>query len=259
MDIAGKVVVVTGAASGIGLAMASRFASDGARAVVMTDVSDRLGLVAGEVGGTPMCLDATSAEETQRLVGTVSRDIGPIDLFCANAGLLVKGGVEVPDEEWRKIVDINLMAHVYAARALLPDWTTRRSGYLLHTASAAGLLTGLPALPYAVSKHAVVALAEWLAITYREDGIRFSCLCPEAVRTPMMTEGGDEAERELGSGAMVPEEVAEVVVRGLAEESFLILPHPKVAEYERRRAADHDRWIEDMAARRMRLESGSRT
>lgn len=259
MEVAGKVVVITGAASGIGLAMASRFISGGARSVVLADVSDRLQEAASAVGGVPMRLDATSEEETRRLVEAVTADIGPVDLYCANAGLLVKGGVEVPDEQWRRAWDLNLMAHVYAARALLPGWRERGTGYLLHTASAAGLLTGLPALPYSVSKHAVVALAEWLAIRYRDDGIRFSCLCPQAVRTPMMTEGGTEAELELGAGAVSPEAVAEAVVQGLAAESFLILPHPEVAEYERRRAADHDRWIGAMAGLRSRLAAGTRS
>jgi NAD(P)-dependent dehydrogenase (short-subunit alcohol dehydrogenase family) len=258
MEVAGKVVVITGAASGIGLAMASRFVGDGARSVVMADVSDRLQEIALAVGGVPMYLDATSEKQTQHLVAAVTRDIGPIDLYCANAGLLVKGGVDVPDAQWQRAWDLNLMAHVYAARALLPGWQERGCGYLLHTASAAGLLTGIPALPYAVSKHAVVALAEWLAIQYHDRGIRFSCLCPQAVRTPMMTEGGEEAERELGASAVTPEAVAETVVRGLAAESFLILPHPEVAEYERRRTADHDSWIRAMARLRLRLEEGSR-
>jgi NAD(P)-dependent dehydrogenase (short-subunit alcohol dehydrogenase family) len=259
MQVAGKVVVITGAASGIGLAMASRFVSDGARSVVMADVSDRLREVASAVGGVPMQLDATSEEQTQRLVEAVTRDIGPIDLYCANAGLLVKGGVEVPDVQWQRAWDLNLMAHVYAARALLPGWQERGSGYLLHTASAAGLLTGLPALPYSVSKHAVVALAEWLAIRYRGDGIKFSCLCPQGVRTQMMEEGGREAERELGAGAISPEEAAETVVQGLAAESFLILTHPEVAEYEQRRAADHDRWIGGMSRLRSRLEEATQS
>jgi NAD(P)-dependent dehydrogenase (short-subunit alcohol dehydrogenase family) len=259
MQVAGKVMVITGAASGIGLAMASRFIADGARSVVMADVSDRLQEAASAVGGIPMHLDATSEEQTRHLVESVTRDIGPIDLYCANAGVLVKGGVEVPDAEWQRVWDLNLIAHVYAARALLPGWQDRGTGYLLHTASAAGLLTGLPALPYAVSKHAVVALAEWLAIRYRDDGIKFSCLCPQAVRTPMMLEGGEDAERELGASAVSPEAVAEAVVQGLAAESFLILPHPEVAEYERRRAADHDRWIGAMARLRSRLAEGIRS
>jgi NAD(P)-dependent dehydrogenase (short-subunit alcohol dehydrogenase family) len=259
MEVTGKVVVITGAASGIGLAMASRFVSDGARSVVMTDISDHLDAAASAVGGIPMQLDATSEPAVQRLVRTVIRDVGPIDLFCANAGLLVTGGVEAPNIDWQRVWDLNVMAHVYAARALLPAWLDRRAGYLLHTASAAGLLTGLPALPYAVSKHAVVALAEWMAIRYRNEGIKFSCLCPQAVRTPMMIEGGEDAELELGDGALSPELVAATVVQGLADESFLILPHPEVAEYERRRAADHDRWIGGMAKLRSRLAEGAKS
>jgi len=254
VELKGKVVIVTGGASGIGLAMCRRFLAEDARAVVMADVAPGTAEIAHELGAEPAALDVTSQAATSEVVDWAERRFGGIDLFCANAGILVTGGPEVPDQEWRRVMDVNFMAHVYAARSLLPAWVARGRGYLLHTASAAGLLTGLGALPYTVSKHAVVALAEWLAIEHRDDGVRFSCLCPQGVRTPMMEAGGPEAEAQLGPSAMSPDDVAAVAVEGLAAERFLILPHPEVERYMAGKVAERDTWIARMARLRARVQ-----
>ncbi len=174
--------------------------------------------------------------------GQTREAFGPIDLFCANAGILVGGGVEVPDPDWERMWAVNVMSHVYAARTVLPAMIERGEGYLLHTASAAGLLTQLGSAPYSVTKHAVVALAEWLSITHAADGIKVSCLCPQGVWTNMTGAPTEEADRLLSAtagrnGMLMPEEVASVVVEALADERFLVLPHPEVATFEQRRAA----------------------
>lgn len=257
MELKGSVVVVTGGASGIGLAMCRRFLAEGARVVVMADVAPATADVAREIGAEAVHLDVTSESQTRDLVGWAERQFGGIDLFCANAGILVTGGLEVNDEEWRRVMDVNFMAHLYAARSLVPAWAARGRGYLLHTASAAGLVTGIGALPYTVSKHAVVALAEWLAIEHRDEGVRFSCLCPQGVRTPMMQAGGPQAEAQLGPSAMSPDDVASVVVEGLADERFLILPHPEVDRYMQGKIADRDTWISRMASLRAKLQGAS--
>ncbi|MDQ1372763.1 MAG: hypothetical protein QOJ09_101, partial [Actinomycetota bacterium] len=185
MELRDKVVIVTGGASGIGAALCRRFAAEGARAVVVADLqADAAQVVAGEIGGTAMTTNVSVEADVHALVERTVERHGPVDLFCSNAGIAIGGGVEVPDEEWQRIWDINLMAHVYAARAVLPGMLARGEGYLLNTASAAGLLTNLGAAPYAVTKHAAVALAEWLAITHGDAGIRVSVLCPQGVRTP---------------------------------------------------------------------------
>lgn len=250
MDLGDAVVVVTGAANGIGAALSRRFALDGARAVVLAD-RDEAGLarVAADVeaaGATAIARRCDVTVESDIVaVCEAAREIGPIDLFCSNAGIGLGGGVEVPDEEWRLIIDVNVMAHVYAARAVLPAMIERGRGYLLNTASAAGLLSQIGSAPYAVTKHAAVSLAEWLAITHGHQGIGVSVLCPQAVRTDMTagSEGGGVAGVD---GMMEPDEVADAVIAGLAAEEFLILPHPQVREYIQRKAADHDRWISGM-------------
>ncbi|QGG94782.1 SDR family oxidoreductase [Actinomarinicola tropica] len=250
MDLRDRIVVITGAAHGIGAALARRFAAEGARALVLGDLDeDALGRVADDLGAgaaevvTRRC-DVAREDDVADLVAAAEA-IGPVDLVCSNAGIGIAGGVEVPDDDWRRIIDINVMAHVYAARAALPAMIERGEGYLLNTASAAGLLTQIGSAPYAVTKHAAVALAEWMAVTHGDQGIRVSVLCPQAVRTNMTagSEGGGVAGVD---GMMEPEEVADAVVAGLAEESFLILPHPEVAEYVRRKATDHDRWLAGM-------------
>jgi NAD(P)-dependent dehydrogenase (short-subunit alcohol dehydrogenase family) len=246
MKIAGKHVVVTGGASGIGRALARRFAAEGARALVVADLDgDGARQVADEIGGKSVALDVSDEPQLQALVRTAEESNGAIDLFCSNAGIGINGGVEVPDEGWMKIWGINVMSHVYAARAVLPGMIERGEGYLLNTASAAGLLTQIGSAPYAVTKHAAVALAEWLAITHGHQGIRVSVLCPQAVRTAMTAgmEGGGVAGVD---GMLEPEELADSVIEGLAEERFLILPHPVVETYMQRKAGDYDRWLRGM-------------
>ena len=249
MELGGRHAVVTGGASGIGRALCRRFAAEGARVVVADLDADGAAAVAGEIGGLAASTNVAVEADVEALVAKAEAAHGPIDLFCSNAGIAISGGVEVGNDEWQRIWDVNVMAHVYAARAVLPGMLARGEGYLLHTASAAGLLTNLGAAPYAVTKHAVVALAEWLAITHGDAGVRVSCLCPQGVRTPMLLDGagtGDEAAGMLLAGAVEPEHVAEVVVAGLRDERFLILPHPEVADYLLRKAGDHDRWLAGM-------------
>jgi NAD(P)-dependent dehydrogenase (short-subunit alcohol dehydrogenase family) len=247
MELADKHVVVTGGANGIGRAMCRRFAAEGARAIVVADLDgEGATAVASEVGGTAVRLDVSAEPDVQQLVEGAIEANGPIDLFCANAGIITPGGLDDSNETWERIWGINLMAHVYAARALIPHWVARGEGYLLHTASAAGLLTGIGQLPYSVTKHGVVSLAEWLSITYGNAGVKVSCLCPQGVRTNMLLSGGEDASNFLLPGSKAPEEVADVVVEGLGDERFLILPHPEVAEFFRRKADDYDRWLRGM-------------
>jgi NAD(P)-dependent dehydrogenase (short-subunit alcohol dehydrogenase family) len=247
MQLRDSVVVVTGGAGGIGRALCRRFAKEGARGVVVADV-DAAGAraVADEIGGHAVPADVGVEADVVRLVEAATAASGPIDLFCSNAGIAVEGGVEVPDADWRRIWDVNVQAHVYAARAVLPGMVARGRGYLLQTASAAGLLTQLGSAPYAVTKHAAVALAEWLAITYAGAGIKVSCLCPQGVRTEMLRQATGGIAEMLEATALEPEAVADAVVAGLAEERFLILPHAEVAEYFRRKAGDYDRWLRGM-------------
>jgi NAD(P)-dependent dehydrogenase (short-subunit alcohol dehydrogenase family) len=247
MDLARRVTVVTGGASGIGRALCRRFAAEGARGVVVADLDGAgAAAVAREVGGLGVAVDVGVEDDVARLVAEATEAYGGVDLFCSNAGVAAGGGVEAPDAEWDRAWRVNVLAHVYAARSVLPAMLARGEGYLLHTASAAGLLTNLGAAPYSVTKHAVVGLAEWLAVTYGDAGIRVSCLCPQGVRTPMLLGGGPGAEALLGAGALEPEEVADAVVTGLGDERLLILPHPEVAGYFAGKAADHDRWIRGM-------------
>ena len=253
MKLQNKVAVVTGGASGIGRALCRRFAAEGARGVVVADL-DAAGAaqVASETGGLAVTADVGREADIVQLAERAVAAYGAIDLFCSNAGIALEGGIETPESDWRRIWSINLMAHVYAARAVLPAMLARGDGYLLQTASAAGLLTQIGSAPYAVTKHAAVAFAEWLAITYGDRGIRVSCLCPQGVRTNMLTEAQSGAGRFLLEGALEPEQVAEAVVEGLAAERFLILPHPEVGEYFRRKADDYDRWLRGM--RRMQAK-----
>ena len=261
MELDGKVVVVTGGGNGIGRALCRRFATERAKGVVVADIAgDRARAVADELTHSSADPNAAIAVSTDvaveadvvALVRAATETYGGVDLFCANAGIAVGGGPEASDEEWQRIWSVNLMAHVYAARALLPAWLERGGGYLLHTASAAGLLTNLGALPYAVTKHAMVALAEWLSVTYGDAGIRVSCLCPQGVRTDMLFGAGPASAALLEAGAIEPDDVAEAVVAGLADERFLILPHPEVADYLRRKADDPDRWLRGMRRLRAR-------
>jgi NAD(P)-dependent dehydrogenase (short-subunit alcohol dehydrogenase family) len=247
MKIKDKVVVVTGAAAGIGRGLCRRFKQEGARAVVVADIdADGATAVAREVGGLAVRTDVGSEAQVKQLVDAATTKYGAIDLFCSNAGVIVRAGLEASDAEWRKIWDINVMAHVYAARAVVPGMLARGEGYLLQTASAAGLLSQIGSAPYSVTKHAAVGFAEWLSITYGDRGIKVSCLCPQGVRTNMLQGPSGDRQTFLSAGSVSAEEVAECVVQGLAAETFLILPHPEVLEYFRRKGADYDRWLKGM-------------
>jgi NAD(P)-dependent dehydrogenase (short-subunit alcohol dehydrogenase family) len=255
MRLADTVIVVTGGAAGIGAALCRRFAAEGPRGVVVAD-RDAGGArrVAEEVGGFGVAVDVAIEAEVVHLVEQATARYGPIDLFCSNAGIATAGGVEASDADWRRTWDVNVMSHVYAARAVLPGMLARGGGYLLQTASAAGLLTQIGSAPYAVTKHAAVALAEWLAVTYGGDGIKVSCLCPQGVQTEMLRQAPGGVGDMLRAGALTPEAVADAVVAGLDEERFLILPHPEVAEFFRHKAGDYDRWLRGM--RRLRDKFG---
>ena len=252
-----KVIVVTGGAHGIGQALCRRFAREGARLVVVADCDQGAEAVAREVGGVAVIADVGVESDVARIVSTAVDACGRIDLFCSNAGISVRGSLETTtDADWQRIWQINVMAHVHAARAVLPVMLAAGGGYLLQTASAAGLLTQIGGAPYAVTKHAAVAFAEWLSITYGDRGITVSCLCPQGVRTRMLAGAPGETHALLDDGALEPEAVADAVIAGLADERFLILPHPEVAEYVQRKAADHDRWIRGMRRLRQRVGDG---
>jgi len=240
-------VVVTGAGGGIGAAMARRFAADGARVVVNDLDAAAAQRVAAEIGGLAVPGDAASEADVRRLVDTAWAELGGCDLFCANAGILTAGSADAPDAAWDTAWQVNVMSHVYAARALLPRWLDGEGGRLLVTVSAAGLLTLLGSAPYSVTKHAALGFAEWLRATYAHRGITVQALCPQGVNTAMMTGDGQSASKTLlAAGALEPEDVAETVVKALAGDSFLILPHPEVAEFYQRRATDPDRWLGGM-------------
>ncbi len=247
MEITDKVVVITGGGNGIGRALSRRFAVERARAIVVADLDlDAAQRVAGEIGGTAVEADVSSEGDVQRLVAQTLDRHGVIDLFCSNAGIAKNGDEQAPDEEWNRCWDVHVMAHVYAARAVLPGMLARGAGYLLQTVSAAGLLTHPQSATYAVTKHASLAFAEWLSIAYGDRGIKVSALCPQGVRTDMLMRAEAEGRSFLIDGAVEPEYVADLVVEAIAEERFLILPHPEVAEYVRRKATDHERWLRGM-------------
>jgi NAD(P)-dependent dehydrogenase (short-subunit alcohol dehydrogenase family) len=255
MKLRDKHVVVTGGANGIGRELVRRFHKEGARAIVVADLEmERAAEIAAEVGGLPVACDVTVEADMQQVVMMASMVNGPIDLFCSNAGIFTEGGVNTSNEQWKQIIDVNVMAHVYAARAVLPAMIVRGEGYILTTASVAGLLSQIGSASYAVTKHAAVAFAEWLAITHGDQGIKVSCLCPQGVRTRMLL--GDEGDKEsfLKAGSVSVEEVAEAVIRGLDQEEFLILPHPEVLEYFRRKANDYDRWLRGMRKLQARVQ-----
>jgi NAD(P)-dependent dehydrogenase (short-subunit alcohol dehydrogenase family) len=248
MNLQDKVAVVTGGAMGIGRALCQRFAAEGARAVVVADLEfDKAQQVAAEFGGLAVKTDVSNEADIINLVRQATEHFGQIDLFCSNAGIIGKpGGAEVSNEDWQEIFGVNVMAHIYAARAVLPQMIKRGEGYLLQTASAAGLLTQIGSAPYSVTKHAAVAFAEWLSITHADKGVKVSCLCPQGVRTRMLLGEDGQGENFLVAGSISPEEVADCVIQGLAEERFLILPHPEVADYFQRKANDYDRWLRGM-------------
>ena len=247
MQLKDKVVVVTGGANGIGRALCRRFAAEGARAVIVADIqTEAAEQVANEIGGIAVSTNVTREQEVFRLVERALKEFGMIDLFCSNAGVGTAGGVEAPDREWTRSWEVNVMAHVYAARAVLPSMLRRGEGYLLQTVSAAGLLTQIGSAPYSVTKHAALGLAEWLAITHGDQGIKVSALCPQGVKTDMLRRAEFAGGAFLAETAVEPEQVADDVVKGLAEERFLIFSHPEVADYFQRKANDYDRWLRGM-------------
>ncbi len=303
MRVEGCAAVVTGGASGIGRALCLALADGGAAGLVVADV-DAAGAeqVTAEAAGRgaraiAVAADVTREADVAALAARAADEFGRIDLFCSNAGIIVAGGVEVPDEAWSRIWAVNVQAHVYAARAVLPGMLARGRGHLLITASAAGLLTQLGSAPYAVTKHAAVALAEWLSITYGDRGIGVSCLCPQAVSTnlgvtslretaalggsgwpaapgPEGVSGppagggagggvvpglaaGSVSRQAAVDGVLSPGQVAACAIDGLARDRFLILPHPQVAAYEQRRAGDRERWLRGMRRMQARLAGGA--
>lgn len=255
MRVQDKVVVVTGGASGIGRAMARRFAAEGAAHVAVADLNeDGAREVAEAIGGSAHKVDVSLEADVVALIEQTEASAGPIDLFCSNAGIALGGGLDSTDEQWQSIWEVNVMSHLYAARHLVPKMILRGGGYLLNTSSAAGLLTQIGNLSYAVTKHAAVALAEWIAITHGNEGIKVSVLCPQTVRTAM-TSGRDESVASV-DGMLEPEQVADSVIEALDEERFLVLPHPEVLEYMRRKTSDYDRWLNGMRRMQDRYTSG---
>lgn len=262
MQLEDRVVAVTGAASGIGRALAERFHAEGARGVVLTDLDPAVAGVADALGARAKAVvgDVTAPSLIDAVCDTATHAFGPIDLFCANAGVAIDGSEQAEDAAFTLSLDVNLHAHVLAARRLVPEWLERGEGYFLSTASAAGLLTQVGSAPYTVSKHAAVGFAEWLAVTYGDRGIRVSCLCPMGVETPLL-QGGFEgpgstaaATVRAAGAVLTPDAVADVVVEGIHAERFLLLPHPEVQDFARRKIEDHDRWIAGMQRLQARIE-----
>jgi NAD(P)-dependent dehydrogenase (short-subunit alcohol dehydrogenase family) len=241
-----RVVVITGAGSGIGAAMAKRFASEDPRALVLADLDlDSAREVAAGIDADAIQVDVADPASNDRMIDEIEDRFGPVDLFCANAGIGFAGDEQTPPDRWEHMWRINVMSHVHAARSLIPGWLARGEGYFLATVSAAGLLTNLKAAQYSVTKHAALAFAEWLSITYGDQGVKVSCLCPMGVKTPLL-DSADEFHALLDADALEPDEVAEAVVAGLSVESFLILPHPEVARFFQNKANDYERWIGGM-------------
>lgn len=256
MEMKGKVIVVTGGASGIGAALVHRFAREGAAGIVVADMNlAQAQAVAAEVKGLAVRTDVSNEADVQALIAQATQRFGRVDVLCSNAGIATGGGVNASNAEWQRIWEVNLMAHVYGARAVLPQMIERGEGYLLQTASAAGLLSHPDSALYAVTKHAAVSLAEWLSINYGDRGIRVSCLCPQGVRTPMLLGEGGDRKSFLTEGSVSPEQVADDVIAAMRDERFLVLPHPEVQEYLQRKAADVDRWLGGMRRLRAKAEA----
>jgi NAD(P)-dependent dehydrogenase (short-subunit alcohol dehydrogenase family) len=253
MKIKDSVVVVTGAASGIGKALAARFAKEGARGVVCADLNDNDAKAVAAGLGVPslgLRCDVGQEGDMNALVVATLEKFGAVDIFCSNAGIIGRHGLDASLKEWRRTMDVNFMAHVLAAKAVVPVMIKQGGGTIVATASAAGLLMQVDSATYTVSKHAAVAFAEWLSVNYAERGIKVSCLCPQGVRTPMLLGPTGDRKSFLSEGSVSAEEVAGKVMEAIEAERFLILPHPEVAEYEQRKTTDRDRWLAGM--RRLR-------
>jgi NAD(P)-dependent dehydrogenase (short-subunit alcohol dehydrogenase family) len=261
VEIDDKVVVVTGAGSGIGRALAEKFVAAGARHVVCTDLDTGNAQQTADLIGSAASaqeLDVADESAIEALVAQVERDVGGIDIFVSNAGYGRRGGLDLPTQEWRKMMDVHTWSHLAAARAVIPGMIGRGGGYLLNTASAAGLLTQMDSGPYAVSKHAAVAFAEWVLINYADQGIGVSVLCPQAVRTNIlgpdaMKKGSSNTRQAAADGILEPADVADDCLAAIREERFLVLPHPEVATYFQRKANDYDRWLQGMRRFRQKL------
>ncbi|GAA3490366.1 MULTISPECIES: SDR family oxidoreductase [Streptomyces] len=250
--VQGATVVVTGAGGGIGAALARRFTAEGARVVVNDLDADKARAVAAEIGALAVPGDASGiVEEAREALG------GRIDVYCANAGVGC-GGDPFAEDLWELAWDVNVMAHVRAARALIPEWVERGSGRFVSTVSAAGLLTMIGAAPYSVSKHGALAFAEWLSLTYRHQGVAVHAICPQGVRTDLLASAGSAGDLVLAPTAIEPEDVADALFEGIAADRFLILPHPEVADYYRARAGDTDRWLAGMNQLQQKWEGSGR-
>lgn len=258
MDIKDQVVVITGGGAGIGSALARASVLRGARAIAVADINgDKAKAVANEIGGESYKVNVSSEEEIVGLVNDVESRHGPIGLFCSNAGFVTSAGLEDTNERIQNMWDVHVMAHIYAARAVLPQMIANKGGYLLNTASAAGLLTQIGSLSYSITKSAAVSLAEWLSITHYHQGIRVSVLCPQAVRTDILANSPDNEDNETDTewteggvassdGILEIKEVAEACMEAVLQEQFLILPHRQVEDYIKFKATDVDRWLNGM-------------
>jgi NAD(P)-dependent dehydrogenase (short-subunit alcohol dehydrogenase family) len=252
--LSGAGVVITGAGSGIGAALARRFATEGARLVLSDLNGDAVKAVADEVGAISVAADAAGQDGIEQLIGAAKETLGAIDLFCANAGIAPHGGPETPEDVWARAWDVNVMSHVRASKVLLPEWLERGKGHFLATVSAAGLLTSLGSAPYAVTKHGALGYAEWLSATYRHRGITVQALCPQGVRTNMLEASGPGGKLLMDADAIEPEQLADHVVETLGGPNFLILPHPEVADYYAARATQTDRWLGGMNKLQRKVE-----
>ena len=256
-SVSGAGVVVTGAGSGIGAALARRFAAEGGRVVVNDIDAGAAAAVATSCGATAMPGDAATGDGVAALIGMAREALGEIDLFCANAGIARGGSEQASEEDWDASWQVNVMAHVRAARLLLPGWLERGQGHLICTVSAAGLLTMLGSAPYSVTKHAALGFAEWLAATYAHRGVTVQAICPQGVRTAMLAGGSPAEKLLLSDSAIAPEAVADAVMAGIADGRFLILPHPEVARMYAGRAGDPDRWLAGMNKLQRKVEAAS--
>lgn len=259
MDVADRVVIVTGGGNGIGRALCRRMAVDSPRAIIVADrdasAAER---TATEIRGEAFACDVSQESDIEQLVGFARRRFGRIDMFCSNAGITVKGGAEVSNEDWQRIWEVNLMSHVYAARHVVPIMLKQGEGCLLQTISAAALITEVGSAPYSVTKRAALAFAEWLAVQYGREGLQVACLCPMGVETDML-DMEDPVHQFLHAGSVSADDVAEDVIVGLGDERFLILPHPEVAEFFQMKAADYSRWLRGMQRLNQKLTRSPRS